>query len=306
MVTRHTYASTDDLREYLAGTSYASNWTSDSGIIERIVEASSRRIDNYVGMTSFGPRIESHYFDIGSGALRSSRQNLRDVTGGSTIGTQVAYVNSLPLDDWLISATTVTSYKQTARTTSETLTEGYDNDYWLLPYNSSPKKVLRLNEDTAKGFHGGQQTLLITGEWGYTNDTSVVTTADAISSTSTNSISVTNASNFGSAQTIKIDSEQLYITAISGNTLTCERGVNGTTAATHSGGANASKFLYPELVVQVCLDLSKIFFRDRDMGVVNAFGSGDMGVTRSDLEALNTLKALAEYRAATVDSLVFF
>jgi len=42
------------------------------------------------------------------------------------------------------------------------------------------------------------------------------------------------------------------------------------------------------------------------MGVVNAFGSGEMGVTRSDLEALNTLKALAEYRAATVDSLVFF
>ena len=67
MPTRHTYASVDDLREYLAGTSYASNWTDDGGIIERILAASSERIDNYVGMYSFGPVIETRAYDSGSG-----------------------------------------------------------------------------------------------------------------------------------------------------------------------------------------------------------------------------------------------
>ena len=307
MATRHTYSSADDLRDYIAGTSYSSNWTSDSAIISRILEASSRRIDNYVGMYSFGPVTETRYFDIGSGSLRHTRQNIVNGTQNSVIGTSSHYTNILPLDKWLISATTVTSYKATDRSASETLTAGYDNDYWLLPYNDSPKVEIQLNEDTAKSFHAGQQTLAITGVWGYANDTSPQkTTADAISSTTATSVSVASSSSLGAAQTILVDSEQLYITSISGNTLTVERGVNGTTAATHSGGASVYVYDYPPLVSQVCLDLAKIFFRDRDMGVIQTLGTGEMGITRSDLDAKNTLKALDEYRGQSADSMVFF
>jgi hypothetical protein len=307
MATRHTYASADNLRDYLAGTNYSSSWTSDAGIISRIVEASSRLIDNFVGMQSFGPRTETRYYDIGSGSLRNSPQNVIDTTNNTNIGLSSAYVSAVVLDAWLISTSSVTSYKSTDRSASEALTEGYDNDYWLMPYNSTPKVELKLNEDTSKSFHGGQQTLAIAGSWGYTNDTTPQkTTADAISSTTTTSVSVTSAADLSPAQTVLIDSEQLYITSISGNTLTVERGVNGTTAATHSGGASVYLYAYPELVIQVCLDLGKIAFRDRDLGVTQTLGSGDIQITRADSEVWSTLKMLQPYKAVTNTSEVYF
>ena len=308
MATSHTYASVDDLRDYLAGTSYSSNWSSDSAIMTRIVEASSVRIDNYMGMQSFGPRSETRYYDIGSGSLRRSTQNIRNSTGGNIIGPSSAMVNAIPLDSWLVSVTgTITSYKSTDRAESESLDEGYNNDYWLLPYNTSPKVEIELNEDTSKGFHGGQQTLAVTGVWGYSNELSdEKTTPGTIATETEPAWGVEDASTLNTAQTIKVDDEQMYITGISSNTLTVERGVNGTTAATHTAGTSVYTYVYPTLVVQACLDLSKIYFRDRDLGVTQTIGTPEMGVTRSDREAINILKTLDTYRATTTESQVFF
>ena len=307
MATRHTYATADNLRDYLAGTNYSSSWTSDAAIISRIVEASSRIIDNYVGMQSFGARTETRYYDIGSGSLRNSPQNVRDTTNDSNIGISSGYVNAVVLDAWLISTTSVTSYKSTDRSASETLTEGYDNDFWLMPYNSTPKVELKLNEDTAKALYGGQQTLAIAGSWGYTNDTTPAkTTVDAVSSTTATSVSVASAGDLSPAQTVLVDSEQLYITSISGNTLTVERGVNGTTAATHSSGASVYAYAYPELVIQTCLDLGKIAFRDRDMGLTQTLGSGEVQITRADSEIWSTLRVLQPYKAVSNTSEIYF
>tara|TARA_R110002020_G_scaffold204990_1_gene409373 strand:- start:3318 stop:4241 length:924 start_codon:yes stop_codon:yes gene_type:complete len=307
VATRHTYASVDDLRDYLAGTSYSSNWSSDSAIMTRIVEASSVRIDNYMGMQSFGPRSETRYYDIGSGSLRKSTQNIRNSTGGNIIGPSSAMVNAVPLDSWLVSVTgTITSYKSTDRAESESLDEGYNNDYWLLPYNTSPKVEIELNEDTSKGFHGGQQTLAVTGVWGYSNDLSDEKTTTGTVGETVTAWGVNDASTLNTAQTIKVDNEQMYITGISSNTLTVERGVNGTTAATHTAGTSVYTYVYPTLVVQACLDLSKIYFRDRDLGVTQTIGTPEMGVTRSDREAINILKTLDTYRATTTESQVFF
>ena len=305
MATRHTYATSDDLRDYLAGTSYSSAWTSDAGAIRRILEASSRRIDDYCGGGTFGPQTETRYYDIGSGTLRNSPQyTTSSDTGNLTTTTSTAGV--IPLDGWMISSTTVTAYGATDRATSETLTEGYANDFFLMPYNFTPKTILKLNEDTTKGFDGGQQTLSVVAEWGYTADTLSVTTSDAIGSTTATSVSVSSATNLGPAQTILIDSEQLYITAISGNTLTVERAVNGSTGATHSGGASLYRYDYPELVVQACLDLSKIVFRDRDMGTVTSIGSGEAAITSAEGEIQSILMTLDQYRVAGTSNGVIF
>jgi len=306
MATRHSYANIDDLRDYLAGTTYSSGWTSDATILRRIVESASSRIDNHVGMQSFGPRTETHHFDIGSGTLRDTPQPLVVSYSPVLIGQKDFYLSAIPLDSWLVSITSVTSYKQTDRSSSETLTEGYNNDYWLEPYNSTPKTRLKLNEDSDKSFHAGQQTLAVAATWGYADDTVNETTADAIASTTTTSVSVSSASSLGIAQTILIDSEQLYITGISGNTLTVERGVNGTTAATHSGGATLYSYEYNPIVVQACLDLSKVFFRDRDMGTTMTIGSGAEGVTRSDFDATSILSTLDEFRSVTAYSETYF
>ena len=305
MATRHTYATADDLRDYLAGTSYSSGWTSDAGSIRRILEAASRRIDDHCGGGTFGPLTETRYYDIGWGSLRQSPQ-YQTVAITDDIATSMSTPGVVPLDGWIVSPTTVTAYGATDRATSETLTEGYNADFWLMPYNSTPKTILKLNEDTTKGLDAGQQTLSILGSWGFTADTVSVTTSDAISSTTATSASVTSATNLGPAQTILIDSEQLYITAISGNTLTVERAVNGTTAATHSGGATTYRYDYPELVVQACLDLSKIVFRDRDLGAVTTIGSGDAAITSAAGEINSILMTLAQYQVTGTSNGVFF
>lgn len=305
MVLRHTYATADDLRDYLAGTSYSSGWTSDAGAIRRILEACSRRIDDYCGGGSFGPQTQTRYYDIGFGNLLNSPQYLA-VVDSNALANETEAVSVIPLDNWLVSPTTVTAYGATDRATSETLTEGHANDFFLMPYNKSPKTVMKLNEDTAKGFDAGQQTLSILGSWGYTADTISVTTSDAISSTTATSISVTSATNLGSAQTILIDSEQIYITSISGNTLTVERGVNGTTSATHSGGVSLYRYDYPVLIVQACLDLSKVTFRDRDLGTVAGIGSGEAAITSAEGEIQSILGTLNEFRAEAISNGVIF
>ena len=303
---RHTYASIDTFRDYLAGTSYSSGWTSDSGVLRRILETASTRIDNYVGMQSFGPRTETHYYDIGKGILRSTPQLTAQQSYSNEIGTVESLVSIILLDDWLINTSSVTSYKSTDRDQSETLVEGYNQDFWLEPYNSTPKVSLKLNEDSGKGFHAGQQTLAIAGTWGYSNDrTEAKTTTGTVSSTVT-SFGVNDASGLSSIETLLIDSEQMYLTGISSNTLTVERAVNGTVAASHSAGASVYVYEYPALVVQACLDLAKIYFRDRDMGTTLTIGVGEQQVTRADSTAKNILSTLDQYRSTTPVSEVYF
>ena len=305
MATRHTYATADDLRDYLAGTTYSSGWTSDGGSLRRILEAASMRIDQYIGGGAFGPVTETRFYDIGSGSLINSPQF--GVTGGhGDLRTTVSLASVIPLDGWLVSAPTVTAYDDTDRGGSETLTEGYNGDFFLMPYNVSPKTIFKLNEDTTKSLDPGQQTLSILGSWGYTADTVNVTTGDAVSSTTTTSVSVSSAANLGPAQTILVDTEQLYVTSISGNTLTVERGVNGTTAATHSGGATVYRYDYPALVVQACLDIAKLTFRNRDMGMSTTIGSGEQSITASEGEIRSVLMTLDDYAVTGTSNGVIF
>ena len=63
----------------------------------------------------------------------------------------------------------------------------------------------------------------------------------AISSTSATSVVVDDGTDFEVGQNIKVDSEEMTITAISTHTLTVVRGVNGTTAATHSDNVSVYK-----------------------------------------------------------------
>ena len=177
MATRHTYASADDLRDYLAGTSYSSGWTADAGSLRRVLESASRRIDQYCEGGTFGPLTETRYYDIGSGSLVQSPQ-YAVLAGTDDIATTVSLASVIPLDGWLISTTTVTAYDDTDRGGSTVLTEGHANDFFLMPYNVNPKTIFKLNEDTSNTLDAGQQTLSILGSWGYTADTLSVTTAD--------------------------------------------------------------------------------------------------------------------------------
>ena len=63
----------------------------------------------------------------------------------------------------------------------------------------------------------------------------------AISSTSATSVVVDDGTDFEVGQNIKVDSEEMTITSISGDNLTVVRAVNGTTIRTHNSGTDVYK-----------------------------------------------------------------
>ena len=297
--TYHLYANSYDFRAYMSGTDHVTDWDTDEAPIVRVLGSASKRIDTYLGR-SFGIRTETHTYDIGRGALRNDQifrgygnevNDFPDYWSSKLSGAAV-----LLLGDWLATATTVTAYGQTARTSSTVLTEGIGNDFLLEPYNRSPKTLLKLEEDTTDSLFGGQQTLTILGEWGWQTDKISLSTIDAIGSTSTTAVSVASGSGTYVGDTIIIDTEQLYVSAVSGNNLTVIRGVNGTTAATHSGGAAYYRWKYPDDVTQAALDIARTYWRSRDAGLTTIIGSGEMGITTPSSEENGILKRLDHYR----------
>ena len=297
--TYHLYADSYDFRAYMSGTDHVTDWDSDEAPIVRVLGSASKRIDSYLGR-SFGIRTETHTYDIGRGALRNDR-TFRGY--GNEINDYPDYWSSklsgagiILLGDWLATATTVTAYGQTARTTSTVLTEGIGNGFLLEPYNRSPKTLLKLEEDTTASLYGGQQTLTILGEWGWQTDKVSLSTADEISSTTTAAVSVTSGAGTYAGDTIIIDTEQLYVSAVSGNNLTVIRGVNGTTAATHSGGVAYYKWKYADDVTQAALDIARTYWRSRDAGLTSIIGTGEMAMSNPAREENAILKRLDHYR----------
>jgi hypothetical protein len=293
----HTYGNVYDFKSYLAGTDHVTDWDSDIKPALRVLESASKRIDSYMGR-SFGARTETHSFDLGQGALRDSSL----VPNGDIIEfpdywtTRLQSTGILGLDDWLISATTVTSYEGTDRTSSATLTEGIGNDFLLMPYNTNPKSKMKLVENTLKNLYSGQQTLTILGQWGWQNDKDVVTTLNGAINDSTTAVVKNNGNDMAEVgTTILIDSEQMYVTARSGVNLTVIRGVNGTTAVAHDDGVTIYCWCYPADVVQACLDIARTYWRSRDVGTATMIGTAEMSMTFPQNEERMILKKLDHY-----------
>ena len=294
--TYHNYANVYDFRSYLSGTDHVTDWDTDEAPILRVLEAAAQRIDQYAGR-SFGTRTATRSYALGSGALRDD--SLAGVSSSISYpdywSSKLSGAGIVPLDDWLISATTVTAYHDTKRSANTVLTSGIGNDYLLEPYNSTPKTILKLEEDTTDSLYGGQQTLTILGTWGWQDDKTSLSTVDAIGSTSATAVSVASGSGTYVGDTLVVDSEQLYVTAVSGNNLTVIRGVNGTTAATHSGGAAYYRWKYPSDVAQASLDISRTYWRSRDVGVAATLGAGEMQLTNPQFEERQILRRLNHY-----------
>ena len=104
----------------------------------------------------------------------------------------------------------------------------------------------------------------IVGSFGHydVRKTPASTLNEALDTTETG-VDVTSGSLFEVGQTILIDSEQMWISAIATNTLTVTRGVNGTTAATHASGATIQTYEYP-VVQDACKIQSILIFKSKD------------------------------------------
>jgi len=157
-------------------------------------------------------------------------------------------------------------------------------DYLLRPNNADPTtrensnsrpytEILIDSNGTKSYFTQGAQTVQVAGVWGFWQHTFTATeTADAISSTTATTFSVSSRTDVEVGHTILIDSEQLYVQSYSGNTLTVVRGANGTTAATHSGGAAISVYEYPDPVREAVIIQAARMWKRRDSSFANAVG----------------------------------
>lgn len=254
------YCSIADLKTALAVTS-----TTDDTVMRKIIDSASRMIDRFTGR-SFGVKSETRYFD-GAGAR-------------------------LWIDD-LLTVTTLKTDEDGDATYENTFTT---DDYILYPLNKYPKNYIELSNDSDYGgfANGIKQGVQIAGIWGYGDGISATpylvdtTLTAAISSTSATTCTVTAVTNLSAGQTILIDSEQIFIESIATLTLAVIRGVNGTTAATHSNGASLYIYQYPYDVWQACLALASAIYQNRSKQGLSSERLGDYSysLTRDQVNSI--------------------
>jgi hypothetical protein len=300
----HTLATVAQFRDWLATSTYASSWSGDVATILRLLELSTLEIETYCGRQGrFGPVTAVLEYDEGSGALLDDPRPVLWNGARSSRG-------GLP---WLLSLSAATLYSGTDRATSSALTE--NTDYLLTPYQNGtlvdqPYNGLKLKDDSAATNpwgEVGQKVLSLTGEWGWQTETSAPTTIDAnVTSTTASTISVASATDLSEGQTLLLNTERLYVTAISGTTISVSRGVAGSTAATHTSGDDVELYVYPAAAVQVALGLTRIRWRDRDGGLTEEVSAEGVVLTRPAAERRSLLADLDPYASHAMNQGVIF
>jgi len=219
-----------------AGGGYATDTVRDRMMSQQI-EAASRWIDAQC-FRKFYTTIETRYFTPRHG-------------------------DWLPVDD-LISITTLKS--------DDTATRGYNvtwatTDYDLEPYNARnltparPYNALRVTPIGLNYFPSFYKGVEIVGKWGYSDQTTTASTLSGGVSASTTTFPVADGTAYEVGHIGYVDSEQVFIDAISSNNLTVRRGVNGTTAATHDSGASLYIFQFDSIAEACAMEAHRLFAR---------------------------------------------
>ena len=238
--------------------------TSADALLLELCEAASRAIDGHCSGELVGRR---HFY--------------------SRIATRVytpAHGSRLDLPDDLLSITTLKTDDDDDLTYENTW--AVNTDYELYPYNAPaenrPYWRLRTRPDGNYTFPAGhQQGVQIVGKWGFWEDLVTLTaTLNEALDTSETGVDVSDGTVLAVGQTILIDSEQMYVTAISTNTLTVERAVNGTTAASHLTAATIQRYRYPRQVVTATLMMVSRWWKRKDDAFAQQLGSPDLGIVQ--------------------------
>ena len=262
----HVYASLAQLNNTLRDNGSVTFATESATISDRkmeILRAVSREVDAHCERSDFGsgfgPRTGTNRYDGDGTAI-------------------------LRLRDDLLSLTTLTVYDGTGGTGTVYVVE---TDVYLEPYDRTPRRrIVAHGQGSLSAFTRGYRTVDALGSWGERDQRRTATaTASAIASTTATSVTVSDGAEFSPGITILIDTEQLYVSAVSGTTLTVERGANGTTAATHGAAAAIQIYEYHPGVVSATLQLSLRRWKARDAGSDGTDGGGDVPTVRPQSES---------------------
>jgi hypothetical protein len=211
--------------------------TSNDAEILRCLEAVSREVDDYCNR-HFYTETGTRYFT----ATTPEKANVDDLISVTSL--------YLDVDD--------------EETWTELWTEG--TDFTLQPLGGYPYTRIHKKRGGDKLFYAFPNSLKVAGVFGYGDGTASPWASAGITgtvaTTSGTTLTVSQASVLYAGQTIKLGTEQMYISAISGTSATVTRGVNGTTASTHSA-VTIYTAQYPAQVVDTVLFLASGAFNLR-------------------------------------------
>lgn len=261
----HVYASLDEAKRYAAdeGIAWGPGSTNDALALSILVSV-SRRIDGWCRRSAFG-----------SGFGPRLGTNRYDAEGGT----------ALPFRDDCISLTTVTLRASTASATTSTIAA--DTDYYLVnqqgQYEPGPYRRLILHGQGTATLPSGLRVVESAGSWGYQDVTETLTptTSEALDDSET-VIDVSALGELSPGMTILIGTEQMYVRAVTDSTtdsITVDRGVNGTTAASHLTAAAIVRQVYPGEVTECALRLWGRRWAARSAGADGADGGGQVGIS---------------------------
>lgn len=135
------------------------------------------------------------------------------------------------------------------------------SDYVLQPDNTLPKAIVELVGGRSWTFGTSRrQAITITGWWGYRT---TLATVGALASALTSSATSLTLAGCQAGWMLKIGSELLHVSAVSGATVTVERGQNGTTAAAHDSAAAISRYVVDPTVADVTAMVAAAFYAAR-------------------------------------------
>ena len=242
-----------------------------------LIERVCRALDHFVGERYFYSETRTVEFD-GQGGTRLRLSDCATEPGA----------------DWLISITTLKVDTTGDGTFDKTLTSGAD--YWLEPANpattNKPARVLviptfRSTSPAISEWPTEPRRVQIVGKFGWSEETEAAGALDgAISDTTATSITYDSGDSIAVGDTIIVNSEHMYVSAIpTSTTATVVRGVNGTTAATHSNNDTFTRRVFPRDIVDVVLKETSRGARwiaTGSGGLVDGLGAGGVSSFRPD------------------------
>lgn len=233
------YATPDDVR-YSASYAIAANM---DPVLLRFLESASRAIDNYTSRFYY-PFTGVRYLD-GTGC------------------------DLLLLPDVLSLSAFECDSRNDGTWGGESWVEG--TDYYLESWSKNaefPKVSARLTGRGNYSFSRGSRKYRLSGLFGYGDGESATpwqlsTVTATVASTTSATVTVSGAGVIVAGQTLRVGTgEMMNVTAVDSTTLTVERGVNGSTATTHSAAAVAV-VKFPRLITQCAVDMCVESFFNR-------------------------------------------
>ena len=188
------------------------------------------------------------------------------------------------LQNDLLAVTTLKLDEDADGTFEETLAS---TDYILYPLNEYPKTYIKISPNSDYGGFGGSvlEAVEIAGNFGF-GDGERASPLDSLSVTVTvgtttgTTITVSADDVIKPGQTILAGTEQIFCSAVTTGTFTGERGMNGTTAATHTG-ASTSVYVYPQTITEATYIQASRWFKRKDSAFQNIVGTSELGQLQS-------------------------